>query len=117
MQSLGAQVISVDKAPLAPHIAALPNVSYVQQSAFSLEPAGIGRVDWLFSDIICYPDRLLRLVNNWRESGRARNFVCTVKFQGETDTKALAAFLEITGSYAMHLYNNKHEVTWVCLED
>jgi 23S rRNA (cytidine2498-2'-O)-methyltransferase len=115
LQGLGAQVISVDKAPLAPHIAALPNVRYVQSSAFGLPPADIGPVDWLFSDIICYPERLLRLVENWRASGLARNMVCTIKFQGETDHDAVRRFLDITGSFAMHLYNNKHEITWVCL--
>lgn len=117
LQSLGARVISVDKAPLADHIARLPRIRYVQQSAFGLDPAGIGPVDWLFSDIICYPERLLRLVNNWRAAGLARNMVCTVKFQGETDFDAIRAFLDIPGSRAMHLYNNKHEVTWISLED
>ena len=116
LQSLGAKVISVDKAPLAPHIAALPNISYVQQSAFGLPPTDIGPVDWLFSDIICYPERLLRLVHNWRDAGLAKNMVCTIKFQGETDFSAVRQFLDITGSFAMHLYNNKHEITWVYLE-
>lgn len=116
LQSLGAHVISVDKAPLAPHIAALPNIRYVQQSAFGLAPADIGPVDWLFSDIICYPERLLRLVHNWRDAGLAKNMVCTIKFQGETDFDAVRKFLDITGSFAMHLYNNKHEITWVYLE-
>lgn len=116
LQSMGAKVISVDKAPLAPHIASLPNVSYVQQSAFGLPPTEIGPVDWLFSDIICYPDRLLRLVHNWRDAGLAKNMVCTIKFQGETDFAAVRQFLDITGSFAMHLYNNKHEITWVYLE-
>lgn len=116
LQTLGAKVISVDKAPLAPNIAALPNVSYVQQSAFGLDPAAIRPVDWLFSDIICYPERLLRLVLNWKKSGLVKNMVCTIKFQGETDMKAVENFLEVSGSFAMHLYNNKHEITWVSLE-
>jgi 23S rRNA (cytidine2498-2'-O)-methyltransferase len=116
LQGLGAQVIAVDKAPLAPHIASLPNVRYVQQSAFALKPSEIGRVDWLFSDIICYPERLLRLVREWRESGLVRNMICTLKFQGETDFKTTESFLEIAGSTAIHLYNNKHEITWICLE-
>ena len=115
LQGLGANVISVDKAPLAPHIASLPNVRFVQQSAFGLAPTEIGAVDWLFSDIICYPERLLRLINNWRDSGLVRNMVCTIKFQGDTDHTAVAALLDIPGSFAMHLYNNKHEITWVCM--
>lgn len=117
LQTLGANVIAVDKAELAPHIAALPNVSYVQESAFGLDPARIGKVDWLFSDIICYPERLLRLVENWRGAGLVRNMVCTIKFQGATDHAAVAKFLEYPSSFAMHLYNNKHEVTWVSLAE
>jgi 23S rRNA (cytidine2498-2'-O)-methyltransferase len=116
LQTLGANVISVDKAPLDPKIAALPNIRYVQQSAFGLKPEDIGPVDWLFSDIICYPERLLRLVDNWKKSSLAKNMVCTIKFQGETDMAAVAKFLEVSGSFALHLYNNKHEITWVSLE-
>ncbi len=116
LQGLGAHVISVDKAPLAPNVAALPNVKYVQQSAFALKPEEIGKVDWLFSDIICYPERLLRLVQEWKASGLVKNMVCTIKFQGETDFKMTESFLEIAGSTAFHLYNNKHEITWICME-
>lgn len=116
LHSLGANVISVDKAPLAPNIAKLPRVKYIEQSAFSIAPKDIGPVDWLFSDVICYPDRLLRLVNDWREAGYARNFVTTIKLQGDTDFKAIQPFLDIEGSYAIHLYHNKHEITWFSLE-
>lgn len=110
LQGLGARVVSVDKAPLAPHVAALPGVEYVGQSAFALAPR---EADWLFSDIICYPDRLLRFVENWLPY--VKNFVCTIKFQGETDHAAVRRFLEISGSEAFHLYNNKHEITWAKL--
>jgi 23S rRNA (cytidine2498-2'-O)-methyltransferase len=116
LQRLGANVISVDKAPLAPPIAALPNIRYIQQSAFGLNPEEIGAVDWLFSDIICYPERALRLIENWKKSGLVRNMVSTIKFQGKTDYETLKKFMEIPGSSIFHLYNNKHEVTWVNLE-
>lgn len=116
LQGLGATIISVDKAPLAPHIAALPHVKHMEQSAFALKPADVGPIDWLFSDIICYPERLLRLINEWREAKLARNFVTTIKFQGDTDFNAIQSFLDIEGSYAIHLYNNKHEITWFFLE-
>lgn len=117
LHTLGANVISVDKAPLAPNIAKLPRVKYIEQSAFGISPADIGPVDWLFSDIICYPERLMRLITEWRSAGLARNFVTTIKFQGDTDFKAIQSFLDITGSYAIHLHNNKHEITWFLLED
>jgi len=116
MACCGADVISVDKAPLDPRIAAMPNITPRQESAFGLEPSSIGAVDWLFSDIICYPARLLNLVNRWRDSGLVRNFVCTLKFQGETDHQTAAAFAAIPGSQLIHLYHNKHELTWVLLD-
>lgn len=116
LHGLGADVISIDKAPLAPNVAKLPRVKYLEQSAFAVTPQEIGPVDWLFSDIICYPERLLRLVNDWRASGLVRNIITTIKFQGDTDFDAIQSFLEIPNSCAIHLYNNKHEITWFNLE-
>ena len=78
LQRLGAQVLSVDKAPLDPSVARLPNVEERHESAFALEPRSVGRVDWLFSDVICYPTRLLALVKKWLEAGTVRRFACTI---------------------------------------
>ena len=64
--------------------------------------------------LICYPDRLLELVNKWKDT--ARNMVCTIKFQGDTDFKTLNEFSKIPGSQVRHLFNNKHELTWSRLE-
>lgn len=112
----GASVIAVDKAPLAPSVAAMPAVEWLGASAFSLDPAAHGPVDWLFSDVICYPARLLALVRRWLDAGAARNVVCTIKFQGETDHATAAAFAAIPGSRLMHLTQNKHELTWALVE-
>jgi len=113
LAKLGAQVVAVDKAPLDPKVAALPGVEWRGESAFGLEPASIGPVDWLFSDVISYPPRLLRLIERWRESGLARNFVCTIKFQGETDHATAAAFAAIPHAEVVHLHHNKHELTFM----
>lgn len=115
LQSLGAQVIAVDKAPLEPRIAALPRIETHNVSAFALEPRDIGPVDWLFSDVICYPKRLLTLVEKFLVAGTARNFLCTIKFQGTTDFDTQARFAAIPGSRLLHLHANKHELTWVRL--
>lgn len=112
---LGTRVISVDKAPLAPGIAALPGVELRSESAFALDPREVGPVDWMFSDIACYPARLLRLVERWLAAGTCRNFVCTLKFQGATDHDAAARFAAIPGSTLRHLFHNKHELTWIRL--
>lgn len=113
LHELGAAVVSVDKAPLDPAVAALPRVEFRQESAFGLDPRAVGPVDWLTSDVICYPDRLLRLVETWRASGLARRMIFTVKFQGETDHSAAAALAAIPGSRLLHLFHNKHELTWM----
>jgi len=115
LANLGARVIAVDKAPLEARIAALSQIEFRQESAFALDPAEVGPVDWLCSDIVCYPARLLGLVERWLASGMARNFVCTLKFQGATDHATAARFAAIPGSRLMHLHHNKHELTWVKL--
>jgi 23S rRNA (cytidine2498-2'-O)-methyltransferase len=116
LERMGARVISVDRAPLAPEIAALPGIEQRRESAFALEPASVGPVDWLFSDVVCYPARLLALVERWLAAGTCRRFVCTIKFQGKTDHATAARFDAIPGSTLRHLYHNKHELTWIKLD-
>jgi 23S rRNA (cytidine2498-2'-O)-methyltransferase len=106
---LGADVTAIDKAPLAPRVAAMPGVTWREGSAFALAPE---KVDWLFSDIIAYPDRLLALVQNWIAAGAPRHIICTLKFQGETDHAAAEAFAAIPGGRVMHMFHNKHELTF-----
>ena len=113
LAKLGAEVVAIDKAPLDPRVAAMPGVEWRGESAFALEPASIGPVDWLFSDVICYPARLLRLVERWRATGQVKNFVCTIKFQGETDHETAEAFTALPGAEVLHLHNNKHELTFI----
>jgi 23S rRNA (cytidine2498-2'-O)-methyltransferase len=111
LAGLGAEVVSVDKAPLAPEIASLANVRTMGTSAFALSPKDVGAVDWLFSDVICYPERLYRLLNTWIEAGACRRVVATVKFQGATDFEMQGKFAAISGATLCHLHHNKHELT------
>jgi 23S rRNA (cytidine2498-2'-O)-methyltransferase len=124
LQRMGARVVSVDKAPLAAAVAALPGIDYRPalpgidyrpESAFALDPAAIGPLDWWFADIACYPARLLRLVTRWLAAGTCRRFVATLKFQHETDHATAAQFAAIPGSQLRHLHANKHELTWIKL--
>jgi 23S rRNA (cytidine2498-2'-O)-methyltransferase len=110
LASLGADVTAVDKAPLDPAVAAMPGVIERLDSAFGMAPEN---VDWLFSDVVAYPDRLLALVRRWIDAGAARYIVCTIKFQGPTDHDAAAAFASIPGGRVMHLFHNKHELTFL----
>lgn len=116
---LGARVIAVDRAPLEPAVAALPGVSVRRESAFGLDPAvwrrAHGPADWLCSDVIAYPARLLRLVRAWIDADAARNIVCTIKFQGATDHEAAEAFAAIPGAWLRHVAHNKHELMFARL--
>jgi 23S rRNA (cytidine2498-2'-O)-methyltransferase len=106
LDQLGCDVLSVDKAPLAPDLKLSNRVTYKSESAFALEPV---KADWLFSDIICYPERLLSLVKKWRPV--VSNMVCTIKFQGPTDHGAVKEFAKLENSQIRHLFHNKHELT------
>lgn len=106
------KVYSVDKAPIEKRIMDLGRIDFRQESAFGLDPKDFDELEWFCSDIICYPERLLNLVKRFLESGKVRNFVCTIKYQGETDWENTLKFLEIPNSKIVHLHHNKHEVTW-----
>lgn len=113
MQSLGANVIAIDKAPLAPHIATLSGIEFRQQSAFALQPEEFDQpIDWLLSDVACYPDRLLALAQRWIAAKKAKRIIFTLKLQGETDLATIQQFQAIPGGRVLHLVNNKHEATF-----
>lgn len=139
LATLGAKVISLDKSPLADNVAAMPNVYFRYGSAFDQDNVGLekiihqkdggkifdynpeSKIAWLCSDVICYPDRLLKLVQRWLDAKCCRNFICTIKLQGElqegNDFEVIEQFRAIPGSRLMHLSHNKHEITWVLLEN
>jgi 23S rRNA (cytidine2498-2'-O)-methyltransferase len=61
-------VFSIDKAELAPRVAAMPGVNHCAgSSAFGLEPQNAGKADWLFCDVACYPSRLWTMIKRWLE--------------------------------------------------
>jgi 23S rRNA (cytidine2498-2'-O)-methyltransferase len=127
---LGADVCAVDRSPLDEKIAALPGVRFIKHDAFTLKPQDIGPLDWLFCDAACYPQRLLEWIEKWLASGLCKNFVCTIKMQGvigggiraggsensqAPDFDTPRRFAAIPGSTVVHLYHNKHELTWIKL--
>lgn len=112
MATLGLKITAVDKAPLDDKIGKLSYITFLQESAFALSPDSVPQVDWFFSDIICYPERLLNLITTWMTKGQVKNFMCTIKFQGEADFAVIDRFLAIPNSKIVHLYHNKHELTW-----
>lgn len=114
LAQLGATVHSIDRAPIDERLQALPNVSFRIGNAFSLHPGDFGPLDWLCSDVICYPQKLWTWVESWLAAGTVKNFVITVKMQGnEIDWPTLDRFASVPQSRLVHLNHNKHEVTWL----
>lgn len=117
LAQLGADVVAVDRAPLADSVAAMHQVTQLRHDAFTLRPEDLGPVDWLCSDIICYPEALYDYVEKWLASGLAKRFICTIKMQGEQwDSRTTAKFASISGSRIIHLWHNRHELTWIKTE-
>ncbi len=106
-------VYSIDKAPLEPKIAQLPNIAYTSADAFLVKPGDYPNCSWLFSDIICAPQRLLELVQRWSHESNIKNYMCTLKFKGNCDFDIINQFLKFDNSRIIHLYQNKNEVTWI----
>ena len=114
--NLGSQVYAVDRAELAPSLMGNPLVTFQAHDAFTLKPEDIGKCDWVFSDVICYPERLLEWVKVWLDSGLTKNMIYTIKMQGEIDYEVVKQFAAIPDSRVVHLNYNKHELTWIHCE-
>ncbi len=117
LRQLGATVTSIDRAELSPELMADTAVSFIKHDAFTLTPQELGPQDWVCSDVICYPPRLLSWVREWLESGLCGNFICTIKMQGEADHDTTREFASIPGSLVVHMTANKNELTWIRLDD
>jgi 23S rRNA (cytidine2498-2'-O)-methyltransferase len=115
LAKLGAEVLSVDKSELDANVLGLPGVRFQKGDAFRLNPAACPKLDWIFSDVISEPRRILELVQRWLLVHPEASYICSVKFKGETDFRVMAALQRIKGSFMIHLNQNKHEVTWVRL--
>lgn len=95
--------------------AAVPGVTFRKGNAFSILPDQDSRLDWIFCDMACYPEKLLEWVSIWLNSGKCRNFVCTVKFQGNSHYGVIKKFAAFPHTAFLHLSHNKHELTWISL--
>lgn len=113
LAQLGASVLAVDRTELAHSLMNHPQVEFMKHDAFTLKPHELGEFDWVFSDVICYPERLLGWIRMWLESGLTKRMVCTVKLQGGTDWKLISEFERIPHSKVVHLNYNKHELTFI----
>ena len=113
LRQCGAEVFAVDRSELHPSLMRDPKVTFLAHDAFTLPPRELGAFDWVVSDVICYPDRLLPWVQKWIASGLVRHMVCTIKLQGEVDWSMIEPFARIPDSRVVHLNHNKHELTFL----
>ncbi len=113
LRQLGAEVTAIDRAALDPRLMGDPLVHFIKHDAFTLKPEELGRFDWICSDVIAYPPRLLEWIEKWLSSGLCRNMICTIKMQGEPDWETIRRFAAIPGGTIRHLRYNKHELTWI----
>ncbi|MGP1577175.1 MAG: SAM-dependent methyltransferase [Treponema sp.] len=114
LRGLGASVTAIDRAPLAEPLMQDSSITFLKHDAFTLSPAALGIQDWVCSDVICYPPRLLKWITQWLNSGLCNKFICTIKIQGVPDTETINCFAAIPHSKILHLSANKHELTWLC---
>ncbi|NNM66978.1 MAG: hypothetical protein HKM06_03075 [Spirochaetales bacterium] len=110
---LGANVVSVDRAEMDPRLISHPRLRHRLQDAFSLLPSNFEKLDWLFCDVICYPAKLWDWIQLWLDSGKVKHYVVTLKMQGEPDWESIDNFAAVPGSRLVHLFHNKHELTWM----
>lgn len=128
LSELGCQVYSVDKAELRPDLMRQKNIRFQAKDVFKLNPLEWGKMDWFFSDLICTPEKLLELVQEWNRQSAADNFVGTLKFKGDVSFEAIRKWTEKFQSSKkntlqgklwgfQHLRHNKNEVTWYCVDE
>lgn len=109
---LGANITAIDRSSLVPSLMIKKNINFIPHDAFTLPLQSFNKVDWVFSDVICYPPRLLEWVNKWLKAELCNNFICTIKMQGTPDISTINEFAQIPHSRIVHLFHNKHELTW-----
>ncbi len=110
----GAEVLAVDRAPLAAHLMATSQLQWRRGDAFTFEPEA--PVDWLVADVAAYPARVAELLEVWCGRRLATHLVVQMKFTGPTDWDALDNALATAHRHgfaarARHFFNDKNEVT------
>jgi 23S rRNA (cytidine2498-2'-O)-methyltransferase len=110
LAQLGPTVLSVDRSKLSDEVMKNKKVQFTTGDAFAFKPQ---KLDWVFSDVICYPEKLYEYIQTWIASGMCKKFVCSVKFAGNPDHRVIDLFRKIPHSRIIHLSHNKNEVTWL----
>jgi len=110
----GARVWAVDRSPVRDDLLRNPRLTFVPGDAFRYAPPQ--PVDWLLSDLIAFPPRIVELVETWLTRRWCRHFIVTLKFKGTPDFAAIRTLHELLARQGAefqirHLNANKNEVT------
>jgi 23S rRNA (cytidine2498-2'-O)-methyltransferase len=116
----GARVVAVDNGPLKGGALHHPLIDHRLADAFGFSPGKNAVYDWLFSDLLEDPHKVLKLVAEpWLLGGWSRRFVINLKF-GRVDPIALLGdlrapdspfSLRASGVRIVHLYHDREEFT------
>jgi 23S rRNA (cytidine2498-2'-O)-methyltransferase len=73
-------------------------------------------VDWLLSDVVAFPPRVIELLDGWLSRGLCRRFVATVKFRGDEDYPLLEDLKRLLAAHTrwfrvQRMATNKNEAT------
>ena len=110
----GARVVAIDRSELRDDLMRHPALTFLKGDAFRYEPPE--PVDWLLSDIIAFPERILELLQHWLTQRWCRRFCVTIKFRGEDEYPRLEEFKSWLADSGVEfcirrLNNNKNEAT------
>lgn len=110
----GAKVIALDRSELDDSLMQDKQVTFLKTDAFKYEATE--KVDWVVSDIISAPERILELIEYWVIGKNCSHFIFTIKFQGDKDYGILDKFKTVANKcdyrvILKQLNANKNEVT------
>jgi 23S rRNA (cytidine2498-2'-O)-methyltransferase len=116
----GARVVAVDNGPMKGGALGNPLIDHRRDDAFGFSPGRDAVYDWLFSDMLEDPHKVLQsIVLPWLSGGWCRRFIINLKF-GRVDPIALLAELRApdspfarhaSGVRIVHLYHDREEFT------
>ncbi len=116
----GARVVAVDNGPMKGGALGNPLIDHRRDDAFGFSPGREAVYDWLFSDMLEDPHKVLQsIVRPWLAGGWCRRFVINLKF-GRVDPISLLAELRspdspfakhASGVRITHLYHDREEFT------
>lgn len=106
------KVISIDKSPL--EIYPSKKVFFIKEDILKLSwEKYIRDAQWIFCDAALSPDKIVPLFIQVLKNYPEINFVCTLKQKGNDLSSWTHTAASIKGTRVLALSKNKHELTWI----